>query len=380
MVILPGTGGEGVDRMASGIVEEWKVGAGKGGRGLLFLLSLEDKAVRFEVTYASEGVYTDAFISYIEHEQMVPFFEQGRVGDGVEATLELIVARAREHIAKGGYDPAVNEPNHDLDFQAGGAGAHSHVDVGRNMLTASTGVRAAQRGSFTAGETPEAAFLSYLQRDHQRVTDPDLGLFTPATRAMMARWTITNAQLDNEYRTYSGRPYQIITEGDRAVVRFAVDERTLSPFFLSRAPEGWQIDLTLMGEVVRFNHRNEWHFASQDHPYMFAFRDCVFDANGYPFLRKNAVHGPRAFLGISYYWHNYQGQGVLVYRVIPGAAAEMAGVKVGDYVMTYNEHPLYKPRDLDMQLASSRPGDTVELEIVRGADEQALTINLGNEG
>ena len=66
------------------------------GRGLLLLIDVEGNKVRLQVSAALEGVYTDAFVSYIQNRQMVPFFAASRVSDGILATTEMIFTRAGE--------------------------------------------------------------------------------------------------------------------------------------------------------------------------------------------------------------------------------------------------------------------------------------------
>ena len=80
-------------------------GASRSGRGLLLVIDPESDRVRLEVSAALEGVYTDAFVAYLEHRQMVPFFRQGRIGDGILATSELIFARAQEAEAGQAFEP-----------------------------------------------------------------------------------------------------------------------------------------------------------------------------------------------------------------------------------------------------------------------------------
>ncbi|HUF45644.1 MAG TPA: TPM domain-containing protein [Aestuariivirgaceae bacterium] len=56
------------------------------GRGLLLVIDPVRDRVRLEVGHALEGVYTDAFVAYIEQRQMVPFFQAERIADGILAT------------------------------------------------------------------------------------------------------------------------------------------------------------------------------------------------------------------------------------------------------------------------------------------------------
>lgn len=281
-VSIPGFSGFDINTFTHDLFEQWKIGERTKGRGLLFVIAAEAKLVRLEVGYALEPMYTDAFVSYIEHEQMVPFFEQGRVGDGFEATLELIVQRFQESKKQGVEPPTAGREDTATDYLSGGAGVKTGVVLGRRVEPKKETLPTDVKSAFAAQASPEATFALYLEHDHRHLTDPDLGIFTPATRTFFKQWTVTNAQMDNEYRTYSGKRYEVYTEADRAVIRFPVEERTLSPFFLQRSVEGWQLDFATMSQAIRVNTNNQWHFASLSHSYMFAFTDWSFDQHGFP--------------------------------------------------------------------------------------------------
>ncbi|MFT5180187.1 MAG: hypothetical protein ACI8S3_000059 [Alphaproteobacteria bacterium] len=74
------------------------------GRGLLLVIDPEQDQVRLEVSLALEGVFPDAFIAYVEHRQMAPFFRKGRIADGILASTELIARRAQRAATNAGFD------------------------------------------------------------------------------------------------------------------------------------------------------------------------------------------------------------------------------------------------------------------------------------
>ena len=119
-VSTPGFPGFDINAFTTDLFERWKIGQRTKGRGLFLVIAPEKELVRLEVGYELEPMYTDAFVSHIEHEQMVPFFEQGRVGDGFEATLELIVQRFQEY-KKQGTEPSTAERGRvSSDYLTGG--------------------------------------------------------------------------------------------------------------------------------------------------------------------------------------------------------------------------------------------------------------------
>jgi hypothetical protein len=174
-----------LDAEAVTVFEKARLGVQTGAaRGLLFLVDPTSGRVRLEVGYDLEAVFTDAFVGYIERSQMVPFFQTGRVGAGVEATVELLVGRAMgdDRFAATTADrPAPQDDEH----LSGGAGARTDVEIGAGSPPKKTSTR---RGEYAAQPTPQATLDTYMQVLRRHVTDPELDIYTADTRAFFRRW------------------------------------------------------------------------------------------------------------------------------------------------------------------------------------------------
>lgn len=251
----------------------------KGARGVLLLIDPAGRQVRMEIGYDLEGIFPDAFVGYIEQRQMAPFFAAGRVGAGIEATVELVVGKALGAIDAGSYAP--DEAAGGLAHLSGGAGARSAVGIGDGTPAKPTLDDASR---FGAQSSPQQALAVYLEVVRGHIKDPDLGCYSPDTRVFFRKWLVTDAQQDNERRSLEAHigQGQILQRDERAVIRFPVSERGSAPYFLVRGEEGWMLDFASMSKLVGFNHRNQWHLRSLDHPFMFAFADWQFDGNGFP--------------------------------------------------------------------------------------------------
>jgi hypothetical protein len=272
-----------IDAEAVAVFADQRVGEKTGGaRGVLFLVDPFGSRVRLEIGYDLEGIFTDAFAGTIERSQMVPFFQAGRVGHGIEATVELLVGRAMGDssipTAAAGQTP--------LAHLSGGGGARTNVQIGSGP-PAKKPAPAAE--SFGAQPTPMQTLERYMQALAGHVKDPDLGIYTEDTRAFFRKWLVTDAQQDNERKTLErGRhAAQTIISGQRAVIRFPAVDRRASPYFLRRGKQGWMLDFAAMSGIIGFNHKNQWFFRSTDHRFMFGFADLVFDRHGFPHPRKN---------------------------------------------------------------------------------------------
>lgn len=254
----------------------------KGAKGLLFMIDPTGEQVRIEVGYDLEAVFPDIFVGYLEREQMAPFFQVGRVGAGIEATSELLVARMQEAVDGREFDPAAGLSR--LQNYSGGGGARLGVDINSGVLDKN---QVADRERYNAQDSPKATLQAYQHALRNHVKDPNLSLFTPQTREFFSTWVVTNAQQDNELRSLEKSTLEkIIVSGKYAVIRFPASSRTQPPYFLQKGTDGWMLDMVTMSQVVRMNHRNMWMFKSMDHPFMFAFTDWSFDKNGFPIVRE----------------------------------------------------------------------------------------------
>ena len=277
LITMPAAG----DIVAFGAERFEALGVGElsgAGRGLLLVIDPAQDSVRLEVGHALEGVYTDAFVAYVEERQMVPFFQAGRIADGILATTELIVAEAQEATALSGFDMAPGVSG------SGGAGATAPALIGEAPAPVDEAGPAVP-----AGTSPEETLSAYLEAMRARDARTQLDLYSSATREMLKDWVMTPAQMDNVLSTYRGcapEPARLSPDGLHAVIRYAPAERQCSPWFLALEEAAWKLDFTVMQQSIRFGRDNSWRFANGvPEEYRFAFADWTFDRNGFPVAR-----------------------------------------------------------------------------------------------
>ncbi len=264
-----------LDQEALRLFESLQLGATtRGARGVLMLVDPVGRQVRLEIGYDLEGLFPDGFVAYVEREQMAPFFAAGRVADGVEATVELLVGRALGEI------PSDYRGSTKLAHLSGGGGARSTAPIGTGAPLKDSGGNPFYAAQPTPGQTLER----YMDALARHVKDPDLGIYTPETRAFFRQWLVTDAQQDNERKGLEKAlgSSEERASGERAVLRFAVEDRQASPYLFRLSEQGWQLDMATMSRVIGFNHKNQWFFRTLDHPYAFAFDDLRFDSKGFP--------------------------------------------------------------------------------------------------
>ncbi len=68
-----------------------------------------------------------------------------------------------------------------------------------------------------------------------------------------------------------------------------------------------------------------------------------------------------------------------VQKVDRGTPAGRAGMKVGDVIKTFDDHPVKTRDDLKKRLAKAKSGQEVEIEVERGGETVVLTVVLGDK-
>jgi len=75
--------------------------------------------------------------------------------------------------------------------------------------------------------------------------------------------------------------------------------------------------------------------------------------------------------------HVQEGKGVLVAQVQPGSPAAKAGLKEGDIILAFNGVEVNDPNTFRNRVASTPPGTTVRLTILRNGRQQEVQATLG---
>ena len=86
------------------------------------------------------------------------------------------------------------------------------------------------------------------------------------------------------------------------------------------------------------------------------------------------------FLGVRLDETSDLSAGAVVSAVTPGTAADLAGVEVGDTVLSINGFPIADPGDLGAQVRGFEAGDEIDLLIDRNGTVRTVRIELGARG
>jgi tetratricopeptide (TPR) repeat protein len=253
-----------VNQAAVEIFSNWKIGKDYQSRGILLLLVDDVKAVKLEVGFELEDVFTDMFTGFIEDRQLQPRYSADELEIGLIAVMEELEARAQTKF-KGGYTLAHIQAM-DARYLSQGAGARRNLTDYRAPIEFSGTVNR----DYPAGRTPKEAWLTMIQRWRDKTRDPYLEIFTPLARiAYRDHTNMPDSHFEKEYRAYKNKNYRIRADGDYAVVYFGKKKGwDNAPFLLCRTREGWQFDLVHQRRFIRMGPAPAWGVEFSEHPHM----------------------------------------------------------------------------------------------------------------
>jgi S1-C subfamily serine protease len=91
---------------------------------------------------------------------------------------------------------------------------------------------------------------------------------------------------------------------------------------------------------------------------------------------SDTIHvGGTAFLGVEASADQYDGQGAVISSVVPGSAAEAAGLAAGDEIVAVGGQTISSPDDLGTIVSSQKPGDSIDATYV-AQDGSTQTANV----
>ncbi|MFS1522665.1 TPM domain-containing protein [Microbulbifer sp. 2304DJ12-6] len=101
IAILPELQGITIEEYAYQLARHWKLGHKDKNNGVLFLVAPRERKIRIEVGDGLEGTLTDALAANIIHTKVLPEFQSGDFGEGINAGVQSIISATRnEYVAE----------------------------------------------------------------------------------------------------------------------------------------------------------------------------------------------------------------------------------------------------------------------------------------
>lgn len=253
------------DTLANNIFNNWKIGAQNQGRGILVLLLDDSKTVRVEVGYQLEGIFTDAFVGYVQDLQLGTYYRNDDLPTGMLALLEELGKRTRRTYQKE-YNPVLIE-NFDKLWLSGGAGAKREMPI--------YGKAKAFNSSFSGAgaETPAIAWEALLKIMEFGVEGTEVDPLSESSKLEgVGEWK-NDPRIQRNLPTWKSLGYQVLSDGKYAAIYFGKKEGWVyNPFLFFKGKDGWKYDLTHQRFAVP-HIKPSWAITRSGHPYVKLFKD-----------------------------------------------------------------------------------------------------------
>jgi uncharacterized membrane protein YgcG len=257
------------------------------GSGLLLLVDPAAQAARVEVGYALEPYVTDAEASRMLSEYVRPRTADGMTPASIEAAIEALVEELRPHLetaagsgaavptAKAGTQTEAPRADERLaveavplsdSFPSGGGGANLDLhDLPIERLD--TAARGRLREVVVPQPDPRRARDLEIALLHRGIYFQEGSLYDAAWRSAARTSGFAPSRL-REIARQVDRPYEVVTEGDRAVA-YCPDADAVGPVFLRRETTGWIIDASAGARSIVYDYGNDgWYARDDGSPYL----------------------------------------------------------------------------------------------------------------
>lgn len=201
---------------------------------------------------SSASLQLENIQDYISNALIPPFFENGRIGDGIVLSVSFIskTLLSKDYAALDQETPT--EYKKELELKVFDA-------------------------TLIHQETPEDAYQSFsyaVFAEHVKVKE----LYTEDSIEFLEEYPIL--EFNELKNTLEESKYDIKINGDLCVIFYYADSRR-APFFLRREQNLWKIDWIARSLLIEYDDQKYWHFTDTNNIFMFAFNGYKFDKNGY---------------------------------------------------------------------------------------------------
>ena len=213
-----------------------------------------------------------------------PRFAAGQLDIGIIAMMEELEQRARAKF-QGNYSQD-SITAWDAEYLSQGAGAKQRLDTPLPTHHSADGLKV----NYPAGETPSDTWRTMIQCWKDKVRDPDLGVYTAVTRLTYRDFIhLPDARYEEDYRTYGAKKYEVLQNGDYAVIYFGKKKGwDNAPFLLCKTDDGWQFDIVHQRRYIRMGRAPDWGVEFSEHPHMPMLMDTFyFNGQDIPFSEED---------------------------------------------------------------------------------------------
>jgi len=260
---------ESIEQTAVSIFQRWKIGQGRGGKGILFLYSDDENLFRIEVSYALEGIFPDVLCRRLE-EAAKTYMLSDIPQDFLSELLITMNIHGQDNKAElESFSPAPAWLK--FEYMSGGAGARAK-GYRRSLKEFAEAVHrlpAEKLEDFEPSRDPHEVIDKYFKSLELGLGDPQLPFLTQGNqifRMVVPRNGAQQRRVLNYYR--KAMPFQLYTYENLGLAVFRPGVANL-PIVLRHSRDGlWYIDEPKSWTYFhRFEDGNDFYPKYDDLPF-----------------------------------------------------------------------------------------------------------------
>ena len=259
-----------IEQTAENIFERWKIGQGRGGKGILLLYSEKENLFKIEVSYALEGIFTDILCRQLE-EAAKTYMLSDVPQDFLSELLITMNIHGQDNKAE--LEDSFNPPMwFKSQFMSGGAGV-SAKGYRRSLKEYTEAVRrlpTEDLKDFEPSSDPQEVLDRYFKSLALGLGDPQLPFLTQGSkifRMVVPRNGAQERRVLNYYR--KAMPFKLYTYESLGLCVFRPGVANL-PIVLRHSRDGlWYIDEPKSWTYFhRFENANDFYPKYDDLPFL----------------------------------------------------------------------------------------------------------------
>ena len=182
-VVITHNNGPQINEFTNGLFREMRVGNGYETGGILIVVNSASNEARIEVTSSLEGVFTDAMIGLLAHNQLAPYASYNALGMAVMDVLHYLKDYALLAALSGEMQLSRKFNNTEVyrakkEFYSTGGGAKVVIPDVPADINFKRRVSDETMSLYLPGDSPEESVIAFKNSIRDYVGYPDLELFT----------------------------------------------------------------------------------------------------------------------------------------------------------------------------------------------------------
>lgn len=288
-VVITHNNGPQINEFTNDLFREMRVGNGYATGGILIVVNSASNEARIEVTSSLEGVFTDAMIGLLAHNQLAPYASYNALGMALMDVLHYLKDHALLAALSGEMQLSKKFNNTEdyrakKEFYSTGGGAKVVIPDVPADINFKRRVSDETKSLYLPGDSPEESVIAFKNSIRDYVGDPDLELFTESSREMRRRYPFSvYEELARLERIKASEPLIVHRNGDYAVAMSDNPAHGYVPILMRRVDGTWRIDQSETWKSLFFNNEGNYELHNKNTPYYFAL-STLGEGKGYDVL------------------------------------------------------------------------------------------------